>query len=282
MSLPIDLIFVRHGESQGNVAMAAAKAGDESYFTDEYVTTPGRLWRLTDKGVAQAQCTGRAIRSQAAAGLFGTVERRYLVSPLVRTRMTAGHLGLEAPAGEAEVEWRLNRSIRERDWGDIETMTRRQFKELFPHSHARMKMDPLYWRMPGGEAIADVVDLRCRNLYDTLHRENSTHAVFAVSHGEFMRANHFALIRGNDELYSEWESTKGMKIENCEKFHYSRRVPEEFATADQPAGTILPKVTFFWRERPVQQADGAWEMELVQPWTRIQYKSYSNAELLEL
>jgi broad specificity phosphatase PhoE len=50
MSMPRHFFLVRHGESVGNVANNLAKQGDISHFTDEFVTTPGRTWRLTDKG----------------------------------------------------------------------------------------------------------------------------------------------------------------------------------------------------------------------------------------
>ena len=33
---PLELVFVRHGESEGNVAVKAAERGDTSYFTPEF------------------------------------------------------------------------------------------------------------------------------------------------------------------------------------------------------------------------------------------------------
>lgn len=280
MVLPLHLVFVRHGESSGNLAMAAARRGDESHFDEDYVTTPGRLWQLTPTGVEQARCAGEWLNSELACGTFSDAPRKYYASPLVRTRQTAGHLGLEPAAGEEEVRWRLNRSIRERDWGDIETILKREFRAAYPHNAHREKADPLYWRPPGGESIADVADLRVRNFFDTLHRENSTHTVVGVTHGEFMRAVHLVLTRGNDEKYSEWVDTGGMKFSNCEVLHYTRRIPKAMAAHGRP-GSLVDRIAYFRRARPVLQEDGSWRQE-VDPWEHIEFTTYSNEDFLHL
>ena len=59
MTMPNDLVLVRHGESEGNVATEAAKSGDHHLFTDAYMTTPGHQWRLTERGRYQAATIGR-------------------------------------------------------------------------------------------------------------------------------------------------------------------------------------------------------------------------------
>lgn len=270
--MPLDLIFVRHGESQGNAAMAAARRGDESHFTEKYVTTPGRLWRLTPSGVEQARCAGAWLQSEIDAGAFHG-HARFYVSPLVRTRETAGHLGLR------EARWRLNRSIRERDWGEIETVTKEEFRNTYRLSAIREHTDPLYWRPPGGEAIADVADLRVKNFFDTLHRERPESTVVAVSHGEYMRAVHLVLTRSNDETYSQWEEERSMSLKNCEIIHYTRVVPEELHSEEWPAGAVRSHLAYFRRARPVEDGAG-WRQE-VDPWEPITFHTYSNADLLE-
>jgi len=45
--MPNDVVLVRHGESEGNVVVEAGKTDDRRHFTDEFMTTPGHLWRLT-------------------------------------------------------------------------------------------------------------------------------------------------------------------------------------------------------------------------------------------
>ena len=116
--MPLDLILIRHGESEGNVAGALARQGDESRFTEEYATTPGREWQLTETGQKQAQIVGRYLREAEFPTSYPQLREeeatRFYCSPYVRARQTAGHLGLEYATGES-VQWYLNRSIRERD-----------------------------------------------------------------------------------------------------------------------------------------------------------------------
>ena len=43
---PLELVFVRHGESEGNVAVKAAENGDTSYFTEEFRKRHSSTWDL--------------------------------------------------------------------------------------------------------------------------------------------------------------------------------------------------------------------------------------------
>ena len=54
MSMPDNLVFVRHGQSEANIVQKASKEGDNSYYTDDVMTVPDRSWRLTKLGIAQA------------------------------------------------------------------------------------------------------------------------------------------------------------------------------------------------------------------------------------
>ena len=49
MTLPVNLILIRHGESEGNVATHLERHdNDLSKFTEDYVNTPGlrSMWQL--------------------------------------------------------------------------------------------------------------------------------------------------------------------------------------------------------------------------------------------
>lgn len=302
MSMPEHLVLIRHGESEGNVATRAARKGDESAFTDEFVTIPGRKWALTAKGRAQAECVGAWLMDEKRSGSFSRTGighsetlARYFASPFTRTKQTAAHLWLldldwrDPKTGESRsVRWRLNRTLRERDWGDIETIPQRVFQSDPAYSlNARKKeIDPLYWRPPGGESICDVAENRVRNFLDTLHRECSSHAVFTVTHGEFMRATRLVLERADDETYESWDDDPAQKIHNCEVIHYSRRVPERgfLGRFEQPGAPsrcwpIRERITYVRRARPVEQADGSFVMQ-ADPWSEISFTEPTNAELL--
>lgn len=211
--MPVLYVLVRHGESEGNVAVNASKDGDNSFYTDKYVNTPGTQWRLTRKGEAQAAAIGSWLKNNLAGF------HRYYVSPYVRTRMTAVHMGLPS------ADWRMNRSYREREWGEIDVLTREMFKEAYPNSARVKKANPLYWAPPGGESIADVGENRVRNILDTLHRECDGSRVIAVTHGENIQAHRMILERWSDEKFAEMDASEDEKVLNCQAYIYSRDEP---------------------------------------------------------
>lgn len=62
MTMPLNLVLVRHGESEGNVAMHFSKRGDHTLFSQEFMNRHSSTWRLTDTGIAQAELAGFWIR----------------------------------------------------------------------------------------------------------------------------------------------------------------------------------------------------------------------------
>jgi broad specificity phosphatase PhoE len=62
--MPVDLVFIRHGRSEGNEAREQSKQGDNSAYTERFRARLNRELRLTDLGIAQAQAAGEFIRKQ--------------------------------------------------------------------------------------------------------------------------------------------------------------------------------------------------------------------------
>jgi hypothetical protein len=58
-----EVVLVRHGESEGNVAFNRSMAGDHSLYSGEFLERHSSLWRLTDRGRAQALTTGEWMRA---------------------------------------------------------------------------------------------------------------------------------------------------------------------------------------------------------------------------
>ena len=260
--MPNDLVLVRHGQSEGNVAVDASKTGDNSWYTEAFTTTPGHQWRLTEKGRAQAATAGAWIAEEVGRR-FDT----YLVSPYVRTQETAALLNLP------DARWRLNRALRERDWGDIGSLPKDEFdsRPEYQLNAAMKRNDPLYWTTPNGESIAQVAEDRVRNVLSTLHREATGQKVVAVSHGEAMWAFRLVLERISDAEFVALDADKGEKINNCEVFHYTRLDPANGAQA--------PRLTWVRRARPVENPDGSFTMR-VTPWRGLEFRTYTNADLL--
>ncbi len=55
MTMPIDLVLVRHGESEGSVAKRSSVAGDNSLFKKESCSRHNSRLRLRDRGPGAGQ-----------------------------------------------------------------------------------------------------------------------------------------------------------------------------------------------------------------------------------
>lgn len=255
MAMPNDLVLIRHGHSEGNLVMGHSKKGDNSFVTSDFRETPGHRWRLTERGRAEAAAAGRWLSENFPLGF----DRCY-ASPFIRTMETAAHLGLVG------AEWRLDQRLRERDWGEMNSMPREEQASLYPQNARVKRIDAMYWRPPAGESIADV-RLRVRNFFDTLHRECEGLRVVVVTHGEFMSAARAALEYFSDEEWVMAESDPSQKIYNAHIYHYSRR----------EHGEGEPGKYMSWKRR-VRPDD----KDSNTGWLRIERKRFSNAELLDL
>jgi broad specificity phosphatase PhoE len=275
MGMPTTLVLGRHGLSDGNLAVEAAKAGDHSYYTDAFTTTPGRMWRLAPLGREQAAVAGAWVDANVAPRFD-----RYWCSPFVRTRETAGHMALPG------ANWRYNRAFRERDWGDIGSLPREQFETRpeYALNAAMKRLDPLYWVPAGGESIAHVAEDRVRNILSTMHRECDRQTVIAITHGELMWAFRLVLERLDDDTFTALDADPAEKIHNCCQLIYTRQNPDPSASRRfLPWGVrprrLAPRLTWRRRAHPADRGDGVLEM-VVSDWVEFDQRTYSNDELL--
>src|SRR5271154_4881825 len=111
MTMPIDLVLVRHGESEGNAARRLSFAGDDSAFTQEFCSRHGSRLRLTDRGREQARIAGDWLKEN-----IGKHFDRYLVSGYLRAMETAALLELP------DAIWYQEFYLREREMGLLEIM----------------------------------------------------------------------------------------------------------------------------------------------------------------
>lgn len=258
MAMPIDLVLVRHGQSEQNLASRFAKAGDNALYTEEFRARHVSQHRLTPKGRTQAKLAGDWLK----ANNLGYFDRRY-ASAYVRAMETAGLLGVDGP------DWMVEPLLREREWGDFDDKTWEERTELSERSMQVRDTDPFYWIPPNGESIAQLT-LRLRPLFNTLHRECFDKRVVIVCHGEVMWALRFILERMSIQRWAELENSKapGVKIYNCQVLHYTRMNPETGALSDR----------LDWM-RSVSPAD---TKNSGVGWEPIVRKRFSNAELLAM
>ncbi len=170
---PERMWIVRHGESAGNVAAAAAHlAGLHTIDID-----------LRDQDVPLSEL-GRQ-QSRAVGRWFGALpepERPTVVvcSPYVRAMQTA-ELLVDA-AGLSLAGPVMDERLREKELGSLDRFTKAGIVQRFPHeAELRARVGKFYYRPPGGESWCDVV-LRLRSFVDSVQLQFRHERVLVVAH----------------------------------------------------------------------------------------------------
>lgn len=270
MTMPYELVLVRHGESEGQVAQRASRAGDHSYYSGEFLTRHSSLWRLTDRGTEQAEIAGKWIRKGITERFF-----RYYTSEYLRAKETAYHLGLP------DALWYSDFYLRERDWGLLDVMSEEERWEHYSHELARKEIDGFFWSPPNGESIAQLC-LRIDRVLDTLHRECSDKKVVIVCHGEVMWAFRVRLERMSQDTWRHLEISDNPhdKVHNCQILHYTRINPYVRDEILLTRGTIAPYyiAPYYSWFRSVCP----WDLSLSSnSWQGIERPIYSNTDLMQ-
>jgi NAD+ kinase len=251
--MPIDLVLVRHGQSEGNLAKYRFNHGDDSLFTPEFKARHNSQLRLTGVGRSQAEAAGKWLRDNK----LDYFDRRY-VSTYIRAMETAALLATDG------ADWMQEPMLREREWGEFETMSPEEQVVRSAESVATRHTDPFYWIPPNGESIAQVA-VRLRSVLDTLHRECYDKRVAIVCHGEIMWAFRFILERMTVGQWTELDKDPTYKIYNCQIIHYTRRNPK--------TGVLSDRLDWVRSVNP-QKTDAPGS-----EWRAISRKKFSNEEL---
>ena len=167
-----ELILVRHGESQGNVAAAAAyEQRLEAIEIDERDADV----ELSSAGREQAGALGLALAASADD------ERPQVVwcSPYVRALQTA-RIALEA--ADLDLSVRVDERLRDRELGILDRLTFTGVQARHPEeAELRKRLGKFYHRPSGGESWADVA-LRLRSVLADLDRAEDGRRVLVVCH----------------------------------------------------------------------------------------------------
>lgn len=168
------IIFVRHGESQGNVDLSA------------YATIGDPNVQLTEKGRQDARRAGEELAKLITQKVHRRGRVFLYVSPYTRTRETAAAIvDRLKDAGHKVWQEQEDPRLREREFSGT-YQTRESIKE------ERGDYDKFFWRPENGESCADVYD-RISMFFDTLWRDFRDHdelqdgVVICVCHGLTMR-----------------------------------------------------------------------------------------------
>lgn len=258
MGMPIDLVLVRHGQSEANIVQKLRKSAADAPAPDGFYDRHDHRVRLSERGREQAKSAGAWLRKEFPDGFD-----RYYVSALLRTIETAGNLGING-------HWTIDDRWRERDWGEFGPLSDDEQKAMFSLSAKLKQQSKWYWCAPGGESLATGVRLRLEDILDTMHRELDGKQVIAVTHGETMEVARVVLERLLPDEWQQQELGDDYKIRNCHVLHYSRRNPT--------TGQIADKLR--WRRSvcPYNECESWFRGE----WVELEFRQYNDADLLEL
>lgn len=212
MTMPRDLVLVRHGESEGNLAMRAARAGNSRVYTQEFNSRHSARWRLTDQGIDQAHAAGAWLKKHFPDGFD-----RYYSSEYHRAKETAALLGYD------EASWFEDYRLREREWGLFDRMPLHERERDYAHVLKEQDEEPFYWKPPDGESLAALA-MRLDRVLGSLHREVSTGQALLVCHGEVMWTMRVMLERLSQNTFRRLHLDRdpASRINNCQILHYTR------------------------------------------------------------
>lgn len=211
---PASLLVIRHGESTGNVARAAAERTGAARID---IAQRDMDVDLSECGEEQAAALGQWMARRAERA--PTVA---LASPYVRARRTA-EVALAA-GGLDTVELVRDERLREREFGTFDRLTRKGLMEFLPEEwERRTQLGKFYHRPPGGESWCDVA-LRVRSLLDTLGREYGGERVAVFTHEVVIVMFRYVLERLDEE--AALRIGRSQRLFNCgvSEFEYDTSI----------------------------------------------------------
>jgi len=217
-AFPIDLVLVRHGESEGNLAQHFSKNGDDRLWTAEFGKRHTSRYRLTDVGRQQAVAAGRWIKENITHQFDA-----YFTSEYVRAMETAAHLGFEGS------RWNVELYLREQDRGVLCGKSKIQRKREHSALLERLERDVFYVAAPGGESVANAC-IRVDNCLELLRNKYAGQRVVVVCHGNIIEGFRVRLEGMTGFRYRQWlkdrKANPKLGLQNGHIIQYSRRNPE--------------------------------------------------------
>lgn len=261
MTLPYELVLVRHGQSEGNAAKRLSEKGDHSAYSKEFRERHTSSFRLTRLGREQARDAGKYLHHEFYKDGYGF--DRFYTSEYIRAMETSACLRLQ------NAKWYADPYLTERDWGDLDISPEDEREAKFGEALKRQAVEPFFWRPPNGESFNNLCH-RVDRVLDRLHRECQDKRVIIVCHGEVMWAFRVRLERMSQVRFRDLHRSKNpdYRIHNCQIIQYSRRNPE--------TGRLAKYANWMRMVRPTH----SWDDHL--PWEEIERPVYSNDDLLRI
>ena len=238
----VELLLVRHGESEGNVAATDARLAGA-----EIIEVPARDAdvNLSGTGQEQAKALGTALARIAEDLRPDAV----VSSPYARALQTA-EIAVETAGWQVKV--RTDERLRDRELGILDRLTRLGVEKRFPEEAERREwLGKMYYRPPGGESWADVA-LRLRSVLDELNSLGTGHRVMLVCHDAVIMLFRYVLEGMNEkELLDLAASTSILNASltryvrpsgegpwTLESFNVADHLTEQGVTVTEHAGDV--------------------------------------------
>jgi broad specificity phosphatase PhoE len=178
---PAELVLVRHGESVGNLADAAARKKGAGRLE---LSARDADVELSDAGREQAT----ALAERLVEMVHDARPSLVLSSPYRRASETA-----RTALAETGLEVVVDERLRERDLGLLDGLTSTGISEEYPQeTERRQRLGKFYYQPPSGESWVDVV-LRVRSLLADLREGYDGARVWAFTHQAVIMAFRYAL-----------------------------------------------------------------------------------------
>lgn len=204
---PSLLLLARHGQSKANERKEGQKTkGVEPSWTgvERDQDSP-----LTELGHRQGVGLGKIVQ--------GYRPEYIITSPYLRAKQTAEAI-IEGMGCCPKVV--VEERVREIEFGVMDGIDRKKFRELYPLEADRRERDgKYYYRPPGGESRPDV-RLRVHLVLDTLNRDYVGARVLIVCHSVVVLAFRSLLERWSEDQYLQVDKEDDVK--NCGLTVYRR------------------------------------------------------------
>ena len=198
---PDELLLVRHGQSEANVRKEAAKkAGQEPSWTG---VRRDQDSPLTEIGNSQTLSLGFELRRRYPVSEYEERKLEFIItSPYLRAKQTTQNITKGLGYTPRIV---VDERLREIDFGAMDGIDRKRFREIYPHEAERRERDgKYYYRPPGGENRPDVRD-RIRLFLDTLNRDYVGTKTLVVCHS--------VIVLAFRSLLERWEEAEYLQVD---------------------------------------------------------------------
>ncbi|NCU37731.1 histidine phosphatase family protein [Candidatus Saccharibacteria bacterium] len=261
MSMPKQIVFLRHGQSEANVVQKKGDHGVDADTARRIMARPDWQQRLSPLGRTQASQAGNWIRKNIGS-ISETFDAVYC-SPYLRTRETAA-----LACGKEPVEIIHEDRLIERDWGLYGKHTRQQQSSRYPETFREKKENPLFARLDNGESLMDV-NARVRDMQGTLHREYPDGKVLMVTHGDLMSAWLYEIAYMLPEEFEAHD--REFRFTNCTIMDFTRVNPHD----SEDERTRITWMRIVHTTDPDASPNGGKWVELTK------HRRYTPAELLQ-